>query len=129
MVIERNMVFIGFFHYFEDFSEYIKLIDYILINCSKITLGKFVILHNQISTKSGKIIGKKQEDSYIFSTIYNKEKDVEKFRNEGIINQDNFFKFKDIEDKEFGKFRNLKKATILGDYGELIEYAKKHNLE
>ncbi len=123
-----NMGFIGFFHYFEDFSEYIRLIDYILTNCSKVTLGKFVILHDQIFTKSGKAIGKEQEDSYIFSTIHDEEEDVEKFRNDGIINQDNFFKFKDIEDKEFGKFRNLKKATTLGDYGELIEYIKKYNL-
>ncbi len=61
--------------------------------------------------------------------MYDEEEDVEKFNNESIINQDNFFKFKDIDDKEFGKFRNLKKATTLGDYGELIEYIKKYNLK
>jgi hypothetical protein len=43
--------------------------------------------------KSGKTIGKKGEDSYIFTTIFRKDNVFQKFLNDNIIKRDNFFKF------------------------------------
>lgn len=47
---------------------------------------------------------------------------------DGIIKEDNFIKFKTINDDEFDELRNLKKATTLMSYKEFMDYVEKHNL-
>jgi len=129
MVSKKNLGSISFYHYFEDFSEFLRVIDYILINYFGVGIGKFIILHNQISTKTGKTIGKKQEDSYLFITIFRNESKIKEICENGIIKEDNFIKLKTISDNEFDEIRNLKKATTLTNYKEFMNYVERHNLK
>jgi hypothetical protein len=118
----------AFFHYFEDFSEYIRVINYIPMHHFGVGIGKFIILHDQISTKTGKTIGKKQENTYLFISIFMDESKIREISEDGIIKEDNFINLDDIGDEEFDEYDNLKKATTLMSYKEFMDYVEKHNL-
>jgi hypothetical protein len=127
--VKKKLGSISFYHYFEDFSEYLEVINKIPVHYFGVGIGKFIILHDQISTKTGKVIGKKQEDTYLFISIFRDESKIEEMVEDGIIRENNFFKFKTINDDEFDELRNLKKATTLMNYKEFMDYVEKHNLE
>lgn len=122
------MELIAFFHYFDDFKEFIKVIDNIALNYFGIAMGKFIILKDQISMKDGRTLGKKGEKSYILSTMYSDENKFKTFLKDGVIKEENFINIEDINDNEFDEFDNLKKADTLYDYGELLEYIEKNKL-
>lgn len=119
----------AFYHYFEDFAEYLRVIDYIPMLYFGVGIGKFIILHDQISTKDGNVLGKKQRDSYLFISIFRDESKIREICEDSIIKEDNFIKLKTISDDEFDELRNLKKATTLTSYKEFMEYVEKHNLK
>lgn len=122
------MELIAFFHYFDNFKEFIEIIDSIALNYFGIAMGKFIILKDQISMKDGRTLGKKGEKSYILSTMYSDENKLKNFLKDGVIKEENFINIEDINDNEFDEFDNLKKADTLIDYGELLDYIKKNKL-
>ena len=126
---KKNLGSISFYHYFEDFPEYLEVINNIPVQYFGVGIGKFIILHDQISMITGKTIGKKQEDTYLFISIFRDESKIREMCEDGIIKEDNFIKFKTINDDEFDELRNLKKATTLMSYKEFMDYVEKHNLK
>lgn len=129
MASKRNFGSAAFFHYFNDFSKYLRVIESILKNYFGVGIGKFIFLHDQITTKTGKTIGKKQEDTYLFITIFRDESKIKEILEDDIIERDNFIDLDDIGDEEFDEYDNLKKATTFPSYKELLDYIKKHNLK
>ncbi len=121
------MSILGYYHYFEDVEKFIDTIKTILIN--DFTIGKLIVLHDQILTKTGDTIGKNQKETYLLATIFDDKDELERFSKNEIIRNDNFIKSKDIKDDEFGRFRNLKKATTFSSYREFMQYVKDHNLK
>ena len=119
----------GFFHLFQDYSEIIRVIDYILTNDFFIGMGKYIILQDQISTKNGKLLGKKGENSFAFTSVFSDKDTYEKILEDGIIDTENFISTKDISRDEFDERNNLKKATTLTSYKEFVDYIEKHNLK
>ncbi len=119
----------GYFHLFQDYSEIIRVIDYILTNKFFIGMGKYIILHDQISTKDGKLLGRKEKNSFAFTSVFSDKATYEQILEDGIIDKENFINTKDISREEFDDRNNLKKATTLTSYKEFIDYVEKHNLK
>ena len=118
----------GFFHLFNNLSEFLQAVKFI-ISRNNVATGKYVILNDQISTKDGKLLGKKGEITYIFTSVFSDKETYETILEEGIIAKDNFISSKIISRDEFDDKNNLKKGVTLLSYKDLMNYIREHNLK
>lgn len=120
----------GYFHFFDDLKGFLDAIHKILGDDDNfdIAIGKYIVLHDQISTRNGKVFGKKGEDTYAFTSVYSEQGNFDKIIEEGTIVKENCINSMDIDRREFDEINNLKKATTLLGYGEFMDYIKKHKL-
>jgi hypothetical protein len=119
----------GYFHFFEDIKEFIKVFHYIAKSDYFISFGKYIILHDQISTKDGRVFGKKSRDTYAFTSVYSEQVVFDKIIKEGIIAKENCINSMDIIRNQFDQYNNIKNATTFDDYGEFIDYIYEQGLD
>lgn len=125
--MRKRMDLIGFLHIFNNISEYIQAIKY-TISSYDVAIGKYIIFHDQISTKNGKLLGKKGENNYAFISMFSSRAKYEKTLKEGIIKQENYNDIDEIAENEFDEFDNLRKGITLLSYKELMNYLGENNL-
>lgn len=117
----------GFFHFFEDLKEFLKVDQALTFN--DIAVGKYIILHDQISTKDGRVFGKKGENSYAFTSVFSDKSKFDKVLEEGIIAKENCIELDGVNNNEFDENDNIKKATTFDGYGEFIDYIYEQGLD
>ena len=125
---QEKLKLFGFFHFFNNLSEFLQAVKFI-ISRNNVATGKYVILNDQISTKDGKLLGKKGELTYIFTSVFSDNETYESILEEGIIAKDNFISSKRISRDEFDDKNNLKKGVTLLSYKDLMNYIREHNLK
>lgn len=92
-------------------------------------MSKFIILQDQISTKNGKLLGKRGEISYIFTSVFSDKETYDRVLEEGILNKENFISSKEISKDEFDEKNNLKKGVTLLNYKDLMDYIRENDLK
>ena len=118
----------GYFHFFNDLPEFLKVED-LLVDYEDIAIGKYIVLNDQITTKDGRIFGKKQEESYALTSMYSDQEEFEQILADGVLKRENCIGLNDVSEDEFDEFDNIKKATTLDSYREFMDYIKKKELE
>ena len=122
------MVLIAFFHIFNTLTEYIQAIKF-TISSYDVAIGKYVIFHDQISTKNGRLLGKKGEKSYAFISMFSERASHDKILEEGVIKKENYIDIEEIAENEFDEFDNLRKGVTLLSYKELMDHLGENNLK
>jgi hypothetical protein len=117
----------GYFHFFDDLNEFIEIIKATLGN--NIAIGKYIILHDQVITKKGVVLGKKGKISYAFTSVFSDKRKFEKVLVDGIIKQDNCIDLDAVREDEFDEYDNLKNAKTLTSLREFMQSVKEHNLK
>lgn len=117
----------GYFHFFYDLQKFMEVVKLTLSN--NIAIGKYIVVHDQISTKDGKVLGKKGEISYAFTSVFSDKTIFNKILEDGIIKKENCINLDDVNDNEFDDLDNLKNAKTLNSLREFMEYIKKEDLK
>lgn len=125
---QEKLKLFGFFHFFNNLSEFLQSVKYI-IAWNNVATGKYIILHDQISTKDGRLLGKKGEITYVFTSVFSDKETYEGVLKEGIINKENFISSKNISRDEFDDKNNLKKGVTLLTFKELMNYIRENDLK
>jgi hypothetical protein len=117
----------GYFHFFNEVKECLKAVDS-LGSYDDIEINKYIILHNIVATKDGRVFGKRGKDTFAFTTMFSEESAFEKVLEEGIIAKENCIKLEDFSYNGFDRNGYFRRSTTLTNYKKFIEYIKKQGL-